>query len=273
MTTVIIDVGDLPVDEDQFNVLSDSAANVLDVLANDGVLPAGSAQFTVIGVDDPADGTAIVNPVDGRSILYTPDANFVGTDTFSYQVRDSLRTVSAQVSVKVYLTGSDRSSTVVSIEVDGVNDPPVIEQIDNTAVTDKGRSTPSPTHWLSRSMTTGPNFWNWCCRSTTSTRGYSANSVFYRAVTGCVQHDRNRCGDSGGAPGHCIYPTENRITVDSAEDANFQIQIRDPFVTVPTIGDTAVLVQSVNDPPVFGGTRAGQQVYHQLTIAAFSGLR
>jgi hypothetical protein len=53
-TTVTIDVGDLPADEDKFNVLSDSTNNVLEVLNNDGVLPAGSGQFTVISAGTPA---------------------------------------------------------------------------------------------------------------------------------------------------------------------------------------------------------------------------
>ena len=92
---------------DYFTVASNSKANVLDVLANDGSKPADASAWVVSGVSEPkvfsvdggAGGEATVSE---GSVAYTPPSGFVGTVQFEYNVSDGLGgTATAQVIVKV----------------------------------------------------------------------------------------------------------------------------------------------------------------------------
>ena len=61
--------------------------------------PEGEA-LTVTGAADPANGSVVIN-ADG-TVTYTPDAGFVGTDTFDYTIADPMgNTSSATVTVVV----------------------------------------------------------------------------------------------------------------------------------------------------------------------------
>lgn len=86
VTITITPVNDTPVGvTDSFSVQEDSSANVLDVLANDtGV---GDAPLVVTLVSAPAQGTATIGA--DNKIRYTPRANYSGTDTLLYRVRDA----------------------------------------------------------------------------------------------------------------------------------------------------------------------------------------
>ncbi|MBP7694662.1 MAG: tandem-95 repeat protein, partial [Anaerolineales bacterium] len=70
---------------DTFTVTEDALAVPLDVRANDtdGDLPANA--LTITGVSAPANGTAAT---DGVTVIYTPSANYVGLDTFTYTLSD-----------------------------------------------------------------------------------------------------------------------------------------------------------------------------------------
>ncbi len=67
---------------DSFTVNQDAGSTSLDVLANDTALNA-----SIISVDQPAAGgaTAVAN----GQIVFTPEANFSGTTTFSYTISDA----------------------------------------------------------------------------------------------------------------------------------------------------------------------------------------
>lgn len=76
----------------------------LDVLAND--VDADGDTIAILSVSDPAGGTIVVNK-DG-TLTYTPDANFVGKDSFSYVIRDpSGATDEASIDVTVTATEDD----------------------------------------------------------------------------------------------------------------------------------------------------------------------
>ena len=60
--------------------LADAQSMIIDVLANDIFAP----PVTVNVVADPAGGTAVVNA--GNTITYTPNADFSGEDTFTYNL-------------------------------------------------------------------------------------------------------------------------------------------------------------------------------------------
>jgi hypothetical protein len=66
---------------------SENTATPLAVLANDSV-PAGAAAILI--VRPPASGTAVATAVAPLVVNYTPNANFVGADSFDYIVQDAL---------------------------------------------------------------------------------------------------------------------------------------------------------------------------------------
>ncbi len=69
------------------------------VLANDTV-PAGTTAV-VKSVGAPASGKTVIS-ADAKSIVYTPDAGFFGTDSFTYAIGDNVgKTASAEVTVAV----------------------------------------------------------------------------------------------------------------------------------------------------------------------------
>ncbi|WP_022950764.1 Ig-like domain-containing protein [Leucothrix mucor] len=101
--------------------------------------------LTLADVDVPAHGTAIIS---GNNIIYTPEADFVGTETFDYTVRDSSNnTATATVTVTVsnvnsapVATGDTRSTpedTDVTIDVLSNDSDP-----DGDAVTIESNDTP-----------------------------------------------------------------------------------------------------------------------------------
>jgi hypothetical protein len=113
VTVTVSNVNDPPVaDDDAFIVDEDSVDNVLDVL--DGDSDVDGDPLTVFAVGDPAHGSAVDNDTE---VLYTPDADFSGTDTFTYTVSDGnggfdIATVTVTVlryDTKIYLPLALRS--------------------------------------------------------------------------------------------------------------------------------------------------------------------
>lgn len=82
--------GQLALREDAFSVQVGSQGNRLLVLANDNILPGSTSDLRLSGLAaSPAHGTATL-AADQQSVLYTPDAGFVGEDTFTYVATDNL---------------------------------------------------------------------------------------------------------------------------------------------------------------------------------------
>ncbi len=88
----------------------------VDVLANDSD-PDGDP-LTVISMTQPFSGTAVIGPDD--TVIYTPTANWYGTDAFSYTIGDGHG-------------GTDDATVTVSVAP--VNDPPLA--VDDSATTAK----------------------------------------------------------------------------------------------------------------------------------------
>ncbi|MFO0818971.1 MAG: tandem-95 repeat protein [Pirellulales bacterium] len=98
----------ITVQPDTFNVNEDSTNNTLTPLANDS-LPAGSAAtltITQVGATDK--GGTVTIAADGKSVRYTPAANFNGAEHFTYTVT----------------AGGETSTSTVTVTVQPVNDPP-----------------------------------------------------------------------------------------------------------------------------------------------------
>lgn len=101
--TVSITVQDIVVppiaNNDHFRVLTDSEATLLAVLANDSS-SSGTLIVTSVATDDSSGEVAISE--DRKSLIYTPEAGFSGTDTLRYTITDPTGlTVDAMVSIEV----------------------------------------------------------------------------------------------------------------------------------------------------------------------------
>jgi VCBS repeat-containing protein len=91
--------------DDRATVSEDSTSNSIAVVAND--TDVDDTTLTVDGFTDPPHGTVTVS---GGSVLYTPDVDYIGQDSFTYTVRDA--------------SGLTDIGEVV-VTVDNANDAPV----------------------------------------------------------------------------------------------------------------------------------------------------
>ena len=78
-----------------------NTAVTINVLAND-LAGSGPGPLAIMSVGSPKGGTAATN--NSGQIVYTPNAGFLGDDTFTYTVSDGLGSATATVHVKVYFT-------------------------------------------------------------------------------------------------------------------------------------------------------------------------
>ena len=118
VNVTVENVNDDPVaDDDEATVDEDSIDNEIDVLGNDDDIDGDT--LTVTAVSDPAHGAAAVSS-DGLSVLYTPDPDYSGPDSFTYTISDG--------------NGGTAIATV-DVIVENVNDDPVAE--DDTATVDE----------------------------------------------------------------------------------------------------------------------------------------
>ena len=97
---------------DTFNVDADSTDNVLDVLANDLSDPDETETLTVVAVGSTSEGGTVTISNNDDAVLYTPPANFTGTDTFTYTVSDG--SLTEDVSVTVTVASADNAPTAVT---------------------------------------------------------------------------------------------------------------------------------------------------------------
>lgn len=87
---------------DLFGVQEESSANSLDVLLDHMSLPGTTNVLTIVSIENKNAGTTIEVSPNGDRVLYTPAANFVGQDTFTYVVRNqNNETNTATVTVNV----------------------------------------------------------------------------------------------------------------------------------------------------------------------------
>ena len=96
--------------DDAFTVSEDAAEADFDVLANDQ-RDSSNQEFVLDSVGTPSDGGAARISADGTQFFYQPAADFFGTETVTYTIRD---------------TGGGLGFGTVTFTVDGVNDPPPV---------------------------------------------------------------------------------------------------------------------------------------------------
>lgn len=103
---------DLPFDavNDTFNVNEDSNNFTLNPLQNDTIVSGSGSVLTIDSVGTTSSGGTVTVAGNGLSLLYTPAANFVGTETFTYTVKNQ---------------NGDTDTATITVQVANVNDPPV----------------------------------------------------------------------------------------------------------------------------------------------------
>jgi VCBS repeat-containing protein len=119
VTVTVNDVNDPPVANDDGASTDEDTWVLIDVTENDTDVDGTIDPTSVTITQQPINGTVSVDPVTG-DVTYTPDENFNGTDSFTYQVCDD--------------DGACDTATV-TVTVNPVNDPPVAN--DDTAETDE----------------------------------------------------------------------------------------------------------------------------------------
>lgn len=111
VTVEYVDSGSPTANGDAVRVDVNSVTNAVNVLTNDDFGPDGGSDSTIQVSSPPSQGSAGVDPSGtpldptDDQIRYTPDSNFVGTDSFSYRIEDSdgsAATASVTVSVEAY---------------------------------------------------------------------------------------------------------------------------------------------------------------------------
>jgi gliding motility-associated-like protein len=106
----ITPVNDAPVAVADNASTTESVAVTINILANDSDVDDGLDATSVTIVGSTSNGTLSVNPTTGV-VTYTPNAGYIGNDSFTYTVED--------------LAGVVSNTVTVSITVAPVNDPPV----------------------------------------------------------------------------------------------------------------------------------------------------
>ncbi|MCH8148170.1 MAG: tandem-95 repeat protein, partial [Planctomycetes bacterium] len=106
VTVTVNSVNDAPIAVDDTAVTNEDTAVVIDVLANDSDVD--NDTLSIDRVTQPSNGTVVVNADD--TVIYTPDTDFHGTNTFVYSMTDG--------------NGSFKRA-FVTVVVAAVNDDPV----------------------------------------------------------------------------------------------------------------------------------------------------
>jgi large repetitive protein len=130
--TVIIEVIDsenrAPVAEDDFAETGPDTPVTINVLAND-FDPDGD-DLTVIIVSEPESGTIVEN--EDQTVTYTPNAGFIGTDSFTYKVSDGMEESNvATVFIEVGLVENRPPVAVDDHAETGASAPVVIDVLAN----------------------------------------------------------------------------------------------------------------------------------------------
>ncbi|TWU03887.1 tandem-95 repeat protein [Neorhodopirellula pilleata] len=103
----------------------DSAQASYDVLAND-TRDADNQAFEIVALGTPSAGGTVAIGNNGATLLYRPAANFNGTETVTYTIRD---------------TGGGLATATATFNVTAINDPPPISAGSITLLRNSGQTT------------------------------------------------------------------------------------------------------------------------------------
>ena len=117
MTVTVTSVNDAPIANDDLTLASipEDQQSTIVVLTNDKPGPANETEAIFVNavVTGPSHGT-IVKSADEKSFLYTPAANYFGSDSFTYTIRDAFGAVSAPATVDLTISNVNDAPTAVN---------------------------------------------------------------------------------------------------------------------------------------------------------------
>ncbi|MDD2599342.1 MAG: Ig-like domain-containing protein [Kiritimatiellae bacterium] len=273
---VTVKVGSLLLNSDEYVVISETGANELDVLLNDGTLP--GPEFTPVIDTNAASASIGAVFASTNRLFYTPSSLHSGAypyvDTLVYGVIDqSGITQTQRVRVLVVEAGSDQSTSAINFTVIGVNDLPVLHNFEQLlATTDKQSIAPFPQNLITDVDGWGTELLRVKVQLDDPNKGALTNLGSFVQINPGEYEIKNVTPASASAAlqGLTYLPVENRITVGTVEDALFTCRVWDPFVTSPVVSNTTVRVTPVNDPPAITGTQADLRAYAHLPILPFA---
>jgi hypothetical protein len=270
--TVTVTVGSLYPRNDLFTVLSDSASNTLAVLANDLVYPDTNSVRPIYQLLAPDQGGSLATDVTGSVVLYTPAPGFVGTEHFTYLVKDDATTLfPATVTVQVAQRGSDRDTNTVTMTLIGTNDPPTIVDSMDSAITDKQRVYPFANITIGdldefdlQPLTVRIAMDNLDKGSLQNLGGFTQVAAGLFELYGLPSAINTALRD-------ILYvPVPNHIPVPTTVGIHLVLSADDGYVSSPVTNLTTISVTAINDPPTISGTVPGQTVYNQSAILPFT---
>lgn len=216
---------------DTFSVLEDSANNVFEVLLNDFNFAnqIGGANLEITAVSTPPNGAVVITN-NATTVTYTPDADFFGTDTFTYTIVDTTD------------DGDGPSTATVTVNVLLVNDQPDFTAVNPPAVNeDSGQQ----------------QLQNWA--------SFDAGTPQENQVQSVKQYDvqiLNDPDDLFAEPPSVDTAGTLRYTPadDAFGQATFRVRVQDDGGTANGGNDTSdwqeftIEVLAVNDPPTFSAS-------------------
>ena len=255
--TVFITISDLPEPPDAVDdsaVTDEDTPVTVDVLGNDSDPEGDLDDASVTVTSGPANGSTSVNP-DG-SIDYTPDADFFGTDSFTYQVCDT-------TPIPV---GPLCSTATVDITVSSVNDGPdavadadtldedssvTVDVLGNDSDVDDGLDPPSVT------LTSGP--------SNGSTTVNPDGSIEYTAdadFSGTDSFTYEVCDLSGLCDTATVTITVNEVNDGPTAADDSGTTDEDTVVTLDVLANDSDPDDGL-DPASVPHRRAGQRIHQR----------
>jgi VCBS repeat-containing protein len=234
----------LETNDDYFTIPANTVNNILTVLANDDARPASAAGWTIKSADPQGSFGGTVNP-QVTVISYSPPADFVGLDHFTYTVSDGFGgTGSATVYVKVGdITLADDVFAVIS----GTQNNPL-----NVLSNDNIRPETADTYQLA------------------TVQGDAQTVGQFTLGTGVVLYTPG-LSYSGPYPytDHFTYQVKDKSGGLYIANGLVQVHKKDSDRSTATVH---VSVLGVNDPPTIAGAVPNQTVYQKLTIRPFAGI-
>jgi len=274
---VNVRVGSMPVLPDLFTVMSESVDNELDVLANDIFDSNYVNEYILADVYGITFGGAVAISA-SNTVLYTPDAFYPGpypySASFIYEVSDETGvSATGMAQVIVHKTGSDLSTTGITLIVEGRNDQPVIiNNPDVLSITDKESTAPFENVLFIEVDEQLMEKVDVSVSLDDAVKGILRNLGSFVETSPGVYTLTNVTAAQATAQifGLVFDPTENRITVPTSEITYFTITITDNKSPVVYDTNSFVTVTAANDAPEISGTVAGQVMYQGFPIKLFS---
>ena len=223
VNVTVTEVNDDPTAVDDSATVAEDANVLVDVLANDSKGPANEfgQTLTITAVSTPAHGSAVVQ---SGQVKYTPDADYNGSDSFTYTATDNGTTSG--------VNDFKSDTATVSVTVTDVNDRPVAAA-DSLTVAEDGSVTVG-TATLTANDSPGPANESGQTLTITAVGSETHGSVSLNGTTGEVIFTPD--GDYNG-PGSFTYTVRDNGTTSGSPDYKTDT------------GTVNVTVTEVNDAP------------------------